>query len=138
MGDAHAENARTEEIVIELARRINLGGGYVLAPELETRRLFSQCDLRGKRVLELGCGTLPVTIAVPAVEQTRLFLATGGQVLVLEPDTSCLPGRLVKWLLVWIDEAISHLLRPVPALERLLHWRVLYLLERDDDPPGSA
>lgn len=263
--EAHAENARTQELVLELAGRINLRGGYVLAPELETRSLFSHVDLRGKRVLELGCGTLPVTIAVPAVEQTRLFLATdvsleivraagrvdgrpryavfsaaqpaitpgsvdlvvlnqvlhhmppdcdllgvvrgllapGGQVLVLEPNTSCLPGRLVKWLLkrwfglvmeaspygqfapatiarlvsearlhvrkgwfasllafpltgglgrvrvvpdsrrlfrllVWIDETISRLLRPVPALGRLLHWRVLYLLERDDAAPGSA
>jgi SAM-dependent methyltransferase len=133
----------------------------------------------------------------------RGLLAAGGQVLVLEPNTACLPGRLVKWLLkrlfglvmeaspygqfdpltiarlvcaarlrvrrewfasllafpltgglgrakvvpdsrslfrllVWVDEAVSRLLRPVPALGRLLHWRVLYLLERADDPPGST
>ena len=60
-----AENEKTQEIVIAMARELNRNGGYVLATELEIKSLFSRVNLNGKSVLEVGCGTLPVTLAIP-------------------------------------------------------------------------
>lgn len=260
-GRTQAENARTQEIVIEMARALDHAGGYVLVNELETRALFRHSDLAGKRVLEVGCGTLPVTMSVPSDQMPRLFvasdvnlkivavardvdrrphylvcsaldaplkpgsldyivlngvlhhlppdcnllgalsalLAPGGRLLLLEPNVSCLPAEAIKWALrrffglsmeaspygqfsrrtisrlvdraglrvdrEWfaslfafpltggqgrcrvvpdsrplfralcaLDEAISRVLHALPWLARLLHWRVLLLLERRDAP----
>src|SRR5436190_1515420 len=70
------ENAHTQEIVIAMAHDVKRDGGYILVSELETRSLFSRVKLSGKRMLEVGCGTLPVTMAIPAHDQPRLFIAS--------------------------------------------------------------
>jgi SAM-dependent methyltransferase len=153
------ENAQTQEIVINMAHQIDLKGGYILVNELETRSLFSRVDLTDKRVLEVGCGTLPVTLAIPHDQRPKTFVATdvnirivkeaarqdsfpnyavfsaldpalkpgsldyivlngvlhhlppsanllgvlqanlkdSGRFLILEPNVSCVPGRIIKW-----------------------------------------
>ncbi|NUN92506.1 MAG: methyltransferase domain-containing protein [Verrucomicrobiae bacterium] len=73
---AQEENRRTQEIVIEMARGMNRKGGYVLVSELETRSLFSRVQLAGTRVLEVGCGTLPVTMSIPTGKMPALFVAS--------------------------------------------------------------
>ncbi len=155
------ENAKTQEIVIAMARRLNVMGSYILVHELEARSLFSRADLNGKRVLEVGCGTLPITMAIPPHKMPCLFvasdvnlrivkeaqrldshphyvvfsaldpaikpgsmdyivlngvlhhlppecdfldvlrklLAPDGRILMLEPNVSCGPGKMIKWIL---------------------------------------
>lgn len=155
------ENAQTQEIILDMARSINPDGGYILVNELETRALFSGTSLVGKRVLEVGCGTLPVTMSIPCTEMPKIFVASDvnlrivaaavpldsrpaylvccaldpslrpgsidcvvlngvlhhlppecnllgslqklltpdGCILILEPNTSCVPGELIKWFL---------------------------------------
>lgn len=73
---AQEENRRTQQIVIEMARGMNRRGGYVLVSELETRSLFSRVRLAGGRVLEVGCGTLPVTMSIPSDQMPSLFVAS--------------------------------------------------------------
>src|SRR5438046_1938229 len=70
------ENVKTQEIVISMAHGFNRHGGYILVNELETRSLFSRVHMHGKRVLEIGCGTLPVTMAIPSTDMPRLFVAS--------------------------------------------------------------
>lgn len=250
------ENRRTQQIVIEMARGMNREGGYVLVSDLETRSLFSRVCLAKARVLEVGCGTLPVTMSVPTDNMPALFIASdvnwsivsearfadcrprylvcsaldpsirpgsldavvlngvlhhlppecnllgaltpllreGGSILMLEPNVSCWSGKLIKWILLrffgmsmeaspygqfshariedlvargrlrvvdkWyaslfafpltggggrvrvlpdsrplfralvaLDELLSRALRRLPSLAKILHWRVLYLLQ---------
>lgn len=73
---AQAENADTQSIVIDMAHGLNPEGGYMLVNELETRSLFSRVDVKGKKLLEVGCGTLPVTMAIPLRRIPRLFVAS--------------------------------------------------------------
>lgn len=73
---SRVENLKTQEIVISMAHNLNHEGGYILVNELETRALFSHVHLQGKRVLEVGCGTLPVTMAIPTTEMPRIFVAS--------------------------------------------------------------
>jgi len=244
--------------MIAVAHKLNRNGGYILINKLETTSLFSRVNLKGKRVLEVGCGMLPATMAIPLHEMPRLYvasdvdlrmvnearrcdrhpqyivlnsldlaikpasmdyivlngvlhhlppechllealqklLAPGGGILMIEPNVSCGPANLMKWvlkrlfhisfeaspygqfsrrtiaklvtqaklsvkeewfasllafpfsgahgrckitpdsrwlfqILVAVDGALSCLLHLAPPLARILHWRVLYLLEHD-------
>jgi SAM-dependent methyltransferase len=156
-----SENAATADIVIEISRQLDPAGGYVLVNELEAQSLFSKVQVKGKRLLEIGCGTLPVALAWPESDTPSLLIATdvdvrllaqarrleprpqyvaqsaldpairrsavdlvilnqvlhhlppdsdllgalrgllapGGQILMMEPNVSCGPAELIKWLL---------------------------------------
>jgi 2-polyprenyl-3-methyl-5-hydroxy-6-metoxy-1,4-benzoquinol methylase len=70
------ENAQTADIVIQIARKLNPTGGYILVNEAEAKSIFSRVELNGKKVLEVGCGTLPVTVASPPSGRPSIYIAS--------------------------------------------------------------
>ncbi len=70
------ENASTQNAVLEIAANFDPQSGTALVCALENQNLLSRTPLAGKRVLEIGCGTLPASFGIPDDAMPATYLAT--------------------------------------------------------------
>jgi SAM-dependent methyltransferase len=158
--DTH-ENASTEKAILHMGKNFDPAGGIALVCILENKTLLSRTDMRGKDVLEVGCGCLPACFGIADSQMPKCYVASdpsaeiietacridarpeyqiesavqpsgqeqtfdllivrgvlhhladpaktllalrsrlrpGGQLLIGEPNLSCIPGNFAKWFL---------------------------------------
>lgn len=70
------ENESTEAAMFEINKKFNAAGGIALVCQYENQNLLSRTDMRGKDVLEIGCGVLPACFGIPDDRMPKTYVAT--------------------------------------------------------------
>lgn len=73
------ENTPTREAVLNVGEKLNPRGGRALVCAYENRILLGRFDLRGKEVLELGCGCMPASFGIKDEHMPARYLATDSE-----------------------------------------------------------
>ncbi len=157
-----SENELTKEAILHMSQNFDPSSGIGMVCAYENQNFLSRISMRGKEVLELGCGCLPASFGIAddampnrylatdtefelidaarkidsrpdfkvtsalntslkessfdliilrgvlhhlpdpraALESFKFFLKPDGHILLYEPNLSCIPGNLAKWILL--------------------------------------
>lgn len=73
------ENSLTRDAILDISKTFDPASGIAVVCAYENRNLLSRIDMRGKDVLELGCGCLPASFGIKDEQMPAHYLATDSE-----------------------------------------------------------
>jgi SAM-dependent methyltransferase len=71
-----SENASTEDAILLIGKKFDPESGTAVVCAFENQNLLSRTGMRGKEVLEVGCGSLPACFGISDNQMPTSYIAT--------------------------------------------------------------